>query len=98
MVFTIGVEMKLRNFGHIIIAAIALLMIGGGVVKAAPIYDTSALGELNTYDSDTPRTIGGGLTLGGGNAAADATLDWVITAMNGYYHYSYDFYFGEDQV
>jgi hypothetical protein len=66
-------------------AGVALTLALGGGAKAAPIYDTSALGELTGS-----RSQGAGLTVGGGNATT-ASLSWSITAITGGYHYSYTF-------
>jgi hypothetical protein len=53
--------------------------------EAAVIYDSSALGELTGS-----RSVGSGLTIGGGNATT-ASLSWTITPIAGGYHYSYSF-------
>ena len=71
---------KLRAAG---LAAVLGIVTGASVANATPVYDTSAASELTGS-----RSVGGGLTLGGGNATT-ATLGWTITAITGGYHYSY---------
>src|SRR6185437_4796556 len=61
------------------------LMGSMAVAKAAVIYDSSALGELSGS-----RSVGSGLTIGGGNATT-ASLNWTITSIAGGYHYDYTF-------
>ena len=80
---------------RILLASLAAVVVVAGAAHSAPVYDTSALGEL-TGTRDVHVSVGppgvGGLT--GFNAYADATIDftvdWVIT-LGPSVHYEYTF-------
>jgi hypothetical protein len=86
-----------RNLGHLLIGVAAIFLLGTGAAQADPIYDTSALGELN---ASPVRTVDptNGLIFGGGNSLLDnASLVWTITKTNDFYHYFYKFEYESQQ-
>jgi len=77
-----------RNSTYVIVAIAAFLFFGTAISKAASVYDTSALGELQG-----DRSVGDGLIFAGGGSLTGGSLEWDIDPLaNGAgFHYWYKF-------